>query len=208
MRPSGSRPQRLAWILPKKLPKSWCRIFAKCGCSSLMAHSWSRPVLHVEPVQLQVVCQRLWENHQTQWEELPPPKGKLPSRILRNSVMLTPPWPNITLTRWPRWPGIPICRNGSCGNGLTVVLSPPGGYGGRSCSAKRSWLKKPSILWWTRILSGVTSDTGPPGLNWPTTASSSRCVKITRFGLGKICSPSSGRRIYGKKWARRQTGLS
>ena len=26
----------------------------------------------VEPVHLQVVCQRLWKNHQTRWEQLPP----------------------------------------------------------------------------------------------------------------------------------------
>jgi WD40 repeat protein len=57
----------------QKLVQDLCKVWVQQPDGSFVEQTGP----HVEPVQLQVVCQRLWENHQTQWEKLPPAERQI-----------------------------------------------------------------------------------------------------------------------------------
>ena len=63
----------------QKLVQDLCKVRVQQPDGSFMEQTG--PFL--EPVQLQVVCQRLWENHQTQWEDLTPADRKITEEDLK-----------------------------------------------------------------------------------------------------------------------------
>ena len=133
---------------------------------------------HVEPVQLQVVCRRLWER-------LPPTGNRSWPPTWRRWGTSTAPWPATMPNGWRPSPPRPASASGSSATGVTASSSPSRASAARCCKSRsraKGWTTGPSGPWSTPTWSAPSSAAVPPGSSWPTTASSTRCGPTTRPG--------------------------
>ena len=123
---------------------------------------------YVEPVQLQVVCRRLWEGS-------PPTIAASTWPTYKPLAMSIPPCAAITRTALPPWRQRPAFENGSSGNGWMTSSSRRRASGARCCwgqtPAQRTRTAWPTARFgrlWTPTWYALNNAAALPGSSWPT----------------------------------------